>query len=268
MVFMSGSLSYCGQVVRSHDPDRFLLSLFAPPAARESLWALFAFNYEIAKTREVVSETATGQLRLLWWREAIEKIYQGGEVPDHAVLRPLKVAIQVYELPREDFETLIYAREFDLEDVAPGNLDGLLKYLDFTNTPLMRMAVMIAGGNPDYEPLHPVAVNYALMGVIRAVRFHATQRRCYLPEDLMKQHGVTQRQLFDFLKPEAGLRDVVRAVCDQFVMQVRPGDRFLRATQVLAGIYRRQIMGVGYDAFHPRLAVPPAFKELRVWGGV
>jgi NADH dehydrogenase [ubiquinone] 1 alpha subcomplex assembly factor 6 len=265
---LSSSLSYCGQTVRANDPDRFLVSLFAPPETRESLWALFAFNHEIAKTREVVSETATGQLRLLWWREAIEKIYLTGEVPDHEVLKALKVAIQVFELKREDFETLIYAREFDLEDVAPATMDGLLHYADFTSTPLMRMAVTIAGGDPEYEPVHPVAINFALMGLLRAVRFHAGQRRSYLPEDVMKQYGVTQRQLFDFLKPEDGLRDVARDVAAHFVADVKPGNRFLKATQVLAGLYRRQLSGLRYDVFNPRLVLPPAFKELRVWGAV
>ena len=51
------TISYCGETVRKHDPDRFLLSMFAPPESREALWALYAFNHEIAKTREVVTET-------------------------------------------------------------------------------------------------------------------------------------------------------------------------------------------------------------------
>ena len=51
------TLSYCGEMVRKHDPDRFLLSLFMKPDRREALWALYAFNHEIARTREVVTET-------------------------------------------------------------------------------------------------------------------------------------------------------------------------------------------------------------------
>ena len=183
---MEKTLSYCGQIVRDYDPDRFLLSMFAPATVREDLWALFAFNHEIAKTREVVTETQLGLIRLQWWREAIAALY--GEqtergVPEHEVVRPLAEAIKRHNLPREHFDKLIYAREFDLEDVLPGNLEGLLNYADFTTTPLMKLAVQICGDDPEMELVQPVAVNYALMGILRAVPTHARQRRCYLPED-------------------------------------------------------------------------------------
>lgn len=261
---MPRTLSYCGELVRSHDADRFFLSLFAPAKVREDLWALFAFNHEIAKTREVVSETALGLARLQWWREAIGKIYSG-EVVEHEVLKVLASAIKKHDLPREEFDTLIYAREFDLEDVLPSNMDGFLHYADYTTTPLLKLAVKIAGGNPDYEPVQVVAVNYAIAGLLRAVPFHARQRRCYLPEDEMKAHGVTLRQLHDFLKPEAGLRDVVKAAAGHFVNDVKTGNRFLRAVNGLSRVYMKQLKRAGFDPFDARLAVPPYFKELRVY---
>src|SRR5688572_600358 len=140
---MKSSLSYCGQHVRGNDPDRFLLSMFAPPERREALWALFAFNHEIAKTREVVSETQLGLIRLQWWRDAITKIYEGGDVPEHEILKVLAPAILEHNLSRDHFNTLVYAREFDLENVCPANMDGLLSYADFTSTPLMNLALKI-----------------------------------------------------------------------------------------------------------------------------
>ncbi len=83
------TFSYCGELVRRHDPDRFLLTLFAPASMRESLFALYAFNYEIAKTRETVTETQLGLIRLQWWRDAISAIYDRGDVAAHHVLTPL-----------------------------------------------------------------------------------------------------------------------------------------------------------------------------------
>ena len=50
------ALSYCAEQVRVHDDDRFLCALFAPEPARKGLLALYAFNLEIARIREVVSE--------------------------------------------------------------------------------------------------------------------------------------------------------------------------------------------------------------------
>ena len=260
---MKQALSFCGQLVREQDRDRFLLSFFAPPESREALWALFAFNYEIAKTREVVSEMQLGLIRLQWWREAIGRIYDTGAVPEHEVLQPLAAAIKAHDLPREYFETMIYAREFDLEDVLPGNMEGLINYADFTNTPLLKLAVKITGGDPEAEPVQPVAVNYALAGILRAVPFHAAQRRCLLPEDLMQAQGIRLTHLYD-LKPPENLPKVVEAVAGQIVRGVAPGNVFLKATQKLAIINAGKIRRTGYDVFDPKMQIPPFFKELRL----
>lgn len=257
------SLSYCRELLREHDRDRFLLSLFAPASCREALWALFAFNHEIAKTREVVSETQLGLIRLQWWRDEIAKIYSGEEVPDHEVLSALAVAVRTYDLPQEKFETLTYAREFDLEDVRPANLEGLINYADFTTTPLMKLAVQVSGSNPDVEPVQPIAINYALSGLLRSVVFHARQSRCYLPEDLMDQHSVKLNGLYN-LKPAAGLSEVVREVVEAFVPGVKTQNKFLKALQALSHLYLRQIKSVNCDVMSSKLLVSPAFKELRV----
>ena len=70
----STRLSYCADQVRRQDRERYLTALFAPAGRREDLFALYAFNLEVAKTAEVVSEAMVGRIRLQWWREAIEEI--------------------------------------------------------------------------------------------------------------------------------------------------------------------------------------------------
>jgi NADH dehydrogenase [ubiquinone] 1 alpha subcomplex assembly factor 6 len=267
VIMRKSGLTYCGQVVQEQDRDRFLLSLFAPVEARPDLWALFAFNHEIAKTREVVTETRLGLIRLQWWREAIAKIYDEGHAPDHEILQALKTAIQKYNLPREEFETLLYAREFDLEDVQPANIEGLINYADFTTTPLNRLALRTSGGEPDMEPVQPVSVNYALAGILRSVAFHAAHKRCLLPEDVMKERGVNAYVLYEGKKQD-GLANVAREVAGHIVPGISPHSRFLRATQKLAQIYAERIRGLEYEVMNPKMQIPPPFKELRVLTGV
>jgi phytoene synthase len=265
---MDSKFSYCGAAVRAQDPDRFLLSMFAPAESREALWALFAFNLEIAKTREVVTETQLGLIRLQWWREAVGRIYDGAKPPEHEILRGLAQAIKAHDLPQAEFETLMYAREFDLEDVQPANLEGLLNYADFTSTPLLKLALRISGGAPEMEPVQPVAVNYALAGIIRAVPFHAGQRRCLLPEDLMRAAGLNAGALYTPAAAEKttrrALAQVIETVGIEIVKDVAPQSRFLKAVQGLGCIYSSQVKRADYDVFHPRLQAPPAFKALRV----
>ncbi|MCB1840797.1 MAG: squalene/phytoene synthase family protein [Rhodospirillales bacterium] len=257
------SLSSCGQIVRDHDRDRFLLSMFAPPECREDLWALFAYNHELAKTREVVSDSTLGLIRLQWWRDAIASVYENKVVPDNEIVQGLSRAIKAHDLPREPFETLAYAREFDLENVSPGNLEGLLNYSDFTSTPLMKLAVKITGDDPDMEPVYPIAVNYALAGVLRAVPAHAGQGRCYLPEDLMVKHIVTKEKLFLFER-QAGLPGLLAEIAEVHTRGIRPDNPFLKASGLLAEIYFRHLKARKYNIFDPQYALEPAFKVLRL----
>lgn len=262
---MGHTLSYCGQVVRDYDPDRFLLSMFAPADLQENLWALFAFNHEIAKTREVVSETQLGLIRLQWWREHIGKIYEGDFVEGHEILSALADTIRKHDLPRDEFDQLIYAREFDLEDVLPSDIQGFLNYADYTTSPLNALASRICGGEPHMEPLQAVSINYALTGLLRAVVAHARQRRCYLPQDLLTQHNVRVEGGLYELKPGEGMRAVAGQIVEHFVPGIKPAGRFLKASQVLSEIYAKQIKGVKCDLFSPNLAVDPPFKVLRLY---
>src|SRR3546814_8066529 len=102
-VCSSDLLSPCGALVERHDPDRYLASLFAPEAQREDLFALYAFNYEVAKTAEVVSEPMIGQIRLQWWRESLAGIYEG-RARQHEVVQPLAHAVAARALPRRSEE--------------------------------------------------------------------------------------------------------------------------------------------------------------------
>ena len=105
--------------MRRHDRDRFLTALFAPVERREALFALYAFNFEVAKTREVVQQVLLGHIRLQWWREAIGEIYSGGPVRRHEVVDPLAEAIRRLALSRDWFDRLIAARAADLDDAPP-----------------------------------------------------------------------------------------------------------------------------------------------------
>ena len=85
-------LSYCAVQVRTYDRDRFLCSLFAPSDERAALSALYAFNIEVASVRERVSQPLLGAMRLQWWRDAIDAVFEG-RLPSHAVAAPLAAAV-------------------------------------------------------------------------------------------------------------------------------------------------------------------------------
>jgi NADH dehydrogenase [ubiquinone] 1 alpha subcomplex assembly factor 6 len=257
-------LNYSGTLARQHDRDRYLASLFARPCRRPGLWALYAFNYEIAKTREVVSDTTLGLIRLQWWRDALTAIYNGALPPAHDVAQELAAAIKAYQLPRDLFEQLLYAREFDLEDQSPDNLQGMENYADFTSTPLLRLGMMVAR-EADFDPA-PLAKAYALAGLLCAVPFHLRQSRCYLPADLLRLEGLTLDQLY--AGHGEGLKPVIQAVAARaadLLKNQRPKGRMARVIAAQARIKLNHLKRLDFNVMDPRTALQPPFYEPRLW---
>ena len=103
---MQDAFAHCGALLRAADKDRFLTTLFAPAEHRDALFALYAFNVEIARVREVVREPVAGEIRLQWWRDVFDGPGRG-EVAAHPVAAALLASMARYRLPREPFKALI-----------------------------------------------------------------------------------------------------------------------------------------------------------------
>lgn len=134
------TLSACAEIVRRADPDRFLSAMTAPPAARERLFALYAFNIEVARIPAVVSEPMLGMIRLQWWRETVAMIFEEGRVRSHEVVGPLAETIAAASLPRAPFDRLLDARQRDVEGTPPENRAALDAYLADTGGALLALA--------------------------------------------------------------------------------------------------------------------------------
>jgi len=136
-------MSEVEDIVRTLDRDRWLSSLFAPDEKRPHLLALYAFNAEILRVRDTVSEPALGLIRLQWWRDTLESIHAGSGAQGHPVAEALALAIAEGGLPKQALVDLVTAHEFDLyHDRMPG-LTALEAYLGETSSRLIQMAAMI-----------------------------------------------------------------------------------------------------------------------------
>ena len=269
-------LSYCADLVRRDDHDRFLTALFAPAGLREDLLALYAFNLEVARTREMVREPMMGLVRLQWWRESIDGIYAGAP-RRHAVIQPLAAAVHRHGLSRAHFDRLIDTRETDMEDTPPATLSALLDYAEGTSSSLVLLALEILSGPPETdgkgrgEPAlaagRDIGIAWALAGLLRAIPFHARAKRLYLPADLIEQSGVRAGDIFEF-RPSPQLAEIVGEVTQaarthltKARKQRRHISRRLLAALlpgILADLYIRKLEKAGYDVFdgHVQLAPP------------
>src|SRR5579872_3768761 len=146
---MDASLaSKLGASVRAADPDRYFSALFAPAPVRPLLFALYAFNAEVARVAETVREPMLGAIRLEWWRETAEGAAKGTP-RNHDVARGLAALFATGRVDLRDFESLIAVRAFDSSPDRFADFAALESYLDATGGMLMRLAVRLLGGDPD-----------------------------------------------------------------------------------------------------------------------
>lgn len=189
---IDAAYAHCTELVRSQDRDRFLGALFAPAALRRHLMALYAFNYDVARVREVVREPLPGEVRLAWWREVIEGEGRGA-VEGHPVALALMDTRARFNLPAVSLTNLVDARIFDLYDDAMPTLADLEGYAGETAGALLQLSALVlhpqaAGAVADASGHGGVAI--ALTGLMRALPLHVRRGQCYLPLDVLARHGL------------------------------------------------------------------------------
>lgn len=195
----SSHIEHCHEIVRRHDKDRYLASLFAPDDKRPHLWALYAFNYEISRIREAVTSPAAGELRLQWWADVVGAIYAGSAV-DHPVAEPLACAIAEGNLPKQGLTSMIEARRFDLYDDPMPSLNDLEGYLGETSSGLIQMScLLLAGREATSAALSSgyAGVAYGLTGLLRALPLHRARGQCYIPRDLLEVESLTPGHILE-----------------------------------------------------------------------
>ena len=265
------SLSYCGTEVRAQDHDRFLTCLFAPSLLREDLFTLYAFNLEVAKTAEVVSEAMLGRIRLQWWRESLEGIYAGSP-RKHAVVEPLAKVITQHRLPRELLDALIDGRELDLEEEPPRDLAALERYAAATSGNLSRLAAIILGvtDEPALQAANHVGVGWALVGLLRAVPFHAARKQLFLPAELVDRHELVRGDLFELRRSNAltAITKEIAARADWYLSDAETKNAFTRsnlAAVLPATIARRHLKSLARAGWDPLDPTAQGIAHGRAW---
>lgn len=266
--------AYCMEEVRRFDHDRYLTLLFAPPGKRPALFALHAFNLEIARIRETVHEAMLGQIRLQWWREALAEA-RAGRPRQHQVLLALTPALAGAQLQMERIDELLTAREFDLRHSGPDTRVELETYVAGTAATLVQLSLDIWGGADAATRIaaQDVGMAWGLTGLLRAAPFHARQRRRYLPADMLREAAISEDDLFE---GRAGTR--LAAVARPLAETAREHIRAARAVRrdvppalrpalllaALAELYLDRLERHEFALFAPALQVPLGSRPLRL----
>jgi len=269
----SDRLSPVAALVQRHDRDRFQTVLFAPAARREALFALYAFNYEIARVRETVTQPMLGQIRLQWWRENLAAAFEGGPVRAYPVVEALAVAIRDLGLSRVHLERMIDTREADLTDEPPASLTALEDYAEGTSSCLIYLAseALSVRDTAVVESGRHIGIAYALSGLMRAVPFLSAAGQTIIPHDIAARSGL---ELGDFrsVRRSPALCTTVGEIAAAAWRHLeaargRPVPRAAMPALLPAVIARRSLTRLRqarYDPFDPTLAAPDRLQSWRL----
>ncbi len=201
----------CATIVEEGDRDRALSLSFAPQDLRADLAALYAFNVEIARVRDVISQPLPGEIRLQWWRDVI--VPPGGDPsgqdapPDtapggggggHPVASRLLEAIARHNLPGAAFDRMLEARIFDLYDDPMPSREHFEAYAGETASTLIMLAATILSPR-DADIIADAAghagVAQTVAGVLRLLPIHRARRQVLVPADILDAAGCSPEAL-------------------------------------------------------------------------
>jgi phytoene synthase len=191
------SADFCAELVRGHDFARYASTLFMPAAQRRALLALYAFNVEISRVREQVSQPLPGEIRLQWWTDMLAGAGHGG-VEGNPVAAELLLAIRNGRLPVERLSRLIDEHQFDLYNDPMPTMAALEGYINDTSSALFSLGAQIAGGqSPEIEHLaRHAGLAQGMAQVIATLPLDASRRQLFVPLQVLESHGLGMEEVF------------------------------------------------------------------------
>jgi phytoene synthase len=211
------SAAFCADLVRTHDFVRYASTLFLPQAQRRALLSVYAFNVEISRVREQVSQPLPGEMRLQWWTDMLEGAGHGG-VEGNPVAAELLQTIAEFRLPVEPLSRLVEEHQFDLYNDPMPSMAALEGYVTDTASALFLLGARIAiqpSAVIDHLARH-AGLAQGMAHVIATLPLDAARRQLFLPLQLLQQHGSGIEEVFSGKQtPRA------RAAIDQLAADAR-----------------------------------------------
>ena len=222
--------AFCADLVRSHDFVRYASTLFMPAEERRALLALYAFNVEISRIRDQVSQPLPGEIRMQWWTDLLAGAGHGG-VEGNPVASELQLAIRTYGLPAEPMSRLIDEHQFDLYNDPMPTLAALEGYVHETTSALFGLAARIlAPPSAEIEHLaRHAGFAEGFVQVVAALPRDAARRQLFLPLQFLQSQGSGMEEVFSGKQTPK-----VRAAVDRLLGEARR--HFQTAEELLAQV--------------------------------
>jgi phytoene synthase len=263
-------------LVKAGDQDRYWGGLFLPRPARDHIFALYAFNIELARIGEQIREPFLGEIRLQWWRDALAA--PPGAVTGNPVADTLAAVCAAHDLPIALLGGMIDARAVDVHREPALTMDALHAYLHATAGAVFRLGAWIAGARNGVAEAacKEAAIAWGLTGLMRALPLHAARGQRILPADFLRAFGVEAEAVLrgeesDGLKTALGvLREQARGALAEFrrlAQDLPPSALPVFLPLTLVPPYLRSLEQPSHRPLTEIAQLNPLGRYVRIWLG-
>ncbi|SIQ81317.1 phytoene synthase [Rhizobium sp. RU35A] len=194
----------CLSTLRETDRDRYLACLLSPEDKRGALAALYAFNAEIARIRDVVQQPLAGEIRLQWWRDLLSG-QASGDTGGNPLAVALMETVERHRLPRQSLTDMIEARIFDLYDDPMPDRNALEGYAGEIASALIQLAGLVLdapAAMQQAETAGHAGVAQAVAGLLLLMPQHRRRGQVYVPQDILSATGLDRDGFLDDARKE------------------------------------------------------------------
>lgn len=190
--FSSDNEALCLRTLQETDRDRYLASLLTPTNRRSAVVALYAYNAELARVRDLVREPLPGEVRLQYWRDLLDGSAHG-ETEANPVAAELLRAVQSWRLPVTPLVSMADARIFDLYDDPMETVAMFEGYAGETAATLIQLVALVLdaeAAESAAEMSGHAGVALAVAGALLLMPIHRSRGQVYLPAEILSSVGL------------------------------------------------------------------------------
>ncbi|KAI2631052.1 Squalene/phytoene synthase [Hypoxylon sp. NC1633] len=257
---------YCAAQLRQSDYNSYIIRNLLPKSRQDAYDALRAFNLELVRLPELVSNPTIGQLRMQFWRDAVNNTFAGKPPKEPIMILLSKVISELAERGGTPSSIkfwllrLIKTREKYMDNRPFTSLASLEEYAENTYSTLMYSnlaAFSIQSMHVDHLASH-IGKACGIVAVLRGIPFLAAPSPpvkspagasvssgrnpvLLLPLDVMAETGLIEEDVYRHGPRADGFQDAV------FKVATRANDHLITAREMLKNLHAGQGPGHEYE---------------------
>lgn len=251
---------------RKSDYDAYLIRGFVPKFRQDAYDALRAFNLELVRLPELVSNPTIGQMRMQFWRDAVHNTFAGRPPKEPIMVLLHKVITELQEAGESPTSIkfwllrLINTREKYMDNRPFTSLAALEEYAENTYSTLIYSVLAslpIRSMHMDHLASH-IGKACGIVAVLRGIPVLAAPVRSpqgasigggrtpvlLLPLDAMAEAGLKEEDVYRYGPQAEGFQDAV------FQVATRANDHLITAREMLKNIHAGENPGHEYEHQH------------------